>query len=246
MLAVSQVAGIMLAATVVAATASAPPAAVRVVYGVLAGLVGLVGLIAFYRGLATAAMGVVAPIAATAVLVPVAVGLARGERPSSLQGAGIALAILGVIGVSREPGNGPRRIAGGVGFALVAALCFGFALVGLSAAAKGSVLWGALSLRIGGTAPVLAAAALARARAVALPVLSWPLLVLVGVTDSTASFLYGAATTHGLLSVVAVLSSLYPVLVVVLARALLHERLAPAQLAGAAAALGGVALISAG
>ena len=54
----------------------------------------------------------------------------------------------------------------------------------------------------------------------------WPLLVGVGVVDASASILYGAASTRGLLSLVAVLASLYPVLVVLLARVVLHERLA--------------------
>jgi drug/metabolite transporter (DMT)-like permease len=247
-LVISQVAGLTLGVTATAAAGAGPPAASRIVYGVLAGLVGIVGLVAFYRGLATAAMGVVAPIAATAVVVPLVVGLARGERPSVLQDAGIALAIVGVVGVSREPaGTGPRRLAGGVGFALVAAACFGFALVGLSAAAKGGALWAGLSLRIGGTVPVCLVALLAGPRGGArIARRGWAWLVLVGVTDATASILYGAATTRGLLSVVAVVASLYPVLVVLLARGLLDERLATAQLGGAAAALAGIALISAG
>ena len=50
---------------------------------------------------------------------------------------------------------------------------------------------------------------------------------------------------EGLLSVVAVLSSLYPIVIVVLARVLLAERIARPQLAGVAVALTGVALISA-
>ena len=65
-------------------------------------------------------------------------------------------------------------------------------------------------------------------------------------TDVGATLLYGEATTRGLLSVVAVLSSLYPIVIVVLARVLLAERIARAQLAGVGVALAGVALISAG
>jgi drug/metabolite transporter (DMT)-like permease len=74
----------------------------------------------------------------------------------------------------------------------------------------------------------------------------WLLLVGVGVVDTGATLLYSAATTKGLLSVVVVLSSLYPIVIVVLARALLSERIARPQLAGVAVALAGVALISAG
>jgi drug/metabolite transporter (DMT)-like permease len=74
----------------------------------------------------------------------------------------------------------------------------------------------------------------------------WPLLVGVGAGDTVATLLYAAATTRGLLSVVAVLASLYPVVIVVLARTLLNERIARSQLLGVAVALAGVALISAG
>jgi drug/metabolite transporter (DMT)-like permease len=73
----------------------------------------------------------------------------------------------------------------------------------------------------------------------------WPILIGAGIFDTVATFLYAAATTHGLLSVVAVLASLYPVVIVVLARVFLHERVARPQLVGVAIALAGVALVSA-
>ena len=72
------------------------------------------------------------------------------------------------------------------------------------------------------------------------------MLALVGAADTGATLLYGAASTRGLLSIVAVLSSLYPIVIVVLARVLLSERVARPQLVGVAVALAGVALISAG
>ena len=75
---------------------------------------------------------------------------------------------------------------------------------------------------------------------------AWWLLIGVGVFDTSANMLFGLATKHGLLSVVSVLASLYPVILVALARIFLHERIARHQLAGVAVALGGVALISAG
>jgi drug/metabolite transporter (DMT)-like permease len=68
----------------------------------------------------------------------------------------------------------------------------------------------------------------------------------VGVADTAANMFIGLAFTRGLVSVVSVLGSLYPVVLVALARLLLHERIARHQLAGVAVALCGVALISAG
>jgi drug/metabolite transporter (DMT)-like permease len=73
-----------------------------------------------------------------------------------------------------------------------------------------------------------------------------PLLVGVGIADTAANMSVGLAFTRGLVSVVSVLASLYPVVLVALARFLLHERIARHQLAGVAVALGGVGLISAG
>jgi drug/metabolite transporter (DMT)-like permease len=192
-------------------------------------------------------MGIVGPITATAAIVPVAYGLGRGERPSTLQGIGVGLAVVGVIAASLEPGTeGKRRQIGvGVGFALAAAFSFGWSLIGLSRAAPGGVAWAILTMRLAAV-PVGVVLALALQRRVPSSSRGWLLLIGVGVTDVGATILYGEATTRGLLSVVAVLSSLYPIVIVVLARVLLSERIARGQLAGVAVALAGVALISAG
>jgi drug/metabolite transporter (DMT)-like permease len=66
-----------------------------------------------------------------------------------------------------------------------------------------------------------------------------------GILDVTANALYLLAVREGLLSLVAVLSSLYPVATVVLARFVLGERLQPAQLAGLGLGLAGVTMIAA-
>ncbi len=71
-------------------------------------------------------------------------------------------------------------------------------------------------------------------------------MAVVGITILAADALYAVATTLGLLSVVAVLSSLYPVVTIALARLYLHERLTRVQLAGIAVTLCGAAIVSAG
>jgi drug/metabolite transporter (DMT)-like permease len=202
-------------------------------------------LTAFYRGLAVGTMGIVGPISTTASLVPLAYGLARGERPAVHQAIGVALAIAGVVGASLEPiehGRG-RKVGAGVGLALIAAGGFGCSLIGLSKAAQGGAVWATLIMRLVALPALLALAALVRAGGP--PRNLWPLLIGAGVFDTGATLLYAAATTRGLLSVVAVLSSLYPVVILALARVLLHERVAAPQLAGVAVALTGVALVSA-
>lgn len=244
-----QGAGLLLAGAVVAATSRSTPSAAQLAWAALAGAVGILGLSAFYRALAIGTMGVVGPITATASLVPLAYGLARGERPSALQGVGVALAVVGVIGASleRAPERPGRRVAlgAGVGLAVLAAVSFGWALVGLNRAAAGGTAWAVLTMRVVALPLVLALAVALRPRLPASP-RSWLLLVGAGCADTGATLLYAAASTRGLLSVVAVLSSLYPIVIVVLARVLLAERMARPQLAGVAVTLAGVALVSAG
>ena len=245
--AVSQMAGLGFAGAVVLATAHGTPSRRQFAWAAFAGVVGVVGLSFFYRALAVGTMGIVGPITATAAIVPLAYGLGRGERPSSVQGIGVALAVIGVIAASLEPlpeGGGRRRLGIGVGFALAAAFSFGWALVGLSRAAPGGVAWATLTMRIAAVPIALVLALTLQRRAPSSR--GWLLLAAVGVTDAGATLLYAAATTRGLLSVIGVLSSLYPIVIVVLARVLLAERLARSQLAGVALALAGVALISAG
>ena len=78
------------------------------------------------------------------------------------------------------------------------------------------------------------------------PVVGGTAVLLVGVLDSGANTLYALATDHGLLSLVSVLSSLYPLTTVLLAQALLREHVSRHQKVGVIAALAGIALISAG
>jgi drug/metabolite transporter (DMT)-like permease len=245
--AVSQTAGLVFLGAVVLLTAHGAPSRRQFAWAAFAGVIGVIGLSFFYKALAVGTMGIIGPITATAAIVPLAYGLGRGERPSSLQGIGVAFAVIGVVAASLEPppeGGGRRRVGIGVGLALAAAFAFGWALVGLSRAAPGGVAWAALTARIT-AAPIALLLALTLQRR-APSSRGWLLLAAVGVTDACATLLYGAATTRGLLSVISVLSALYPIVIVVLARVLLAERIARSQFAGVAVALAGVALISAG
>ncbi|HZS31141.1 MAG TPA: EamA family transporter [Gaiellaceae bacterium] len=246
-LVVSQVAGLVLVGTLALATQPHVPTGRELAWGCFGGAMGALGLGAFYRALAIGTMGIVGPISATGAVVPVVYGLARGEHPSFLQALGIVLAVGGVIAASLEPlpeGAG-RKITTGAGLALLAALGFGSSLLGLNRVSQAGVVWGTLSLRLTVVPIVLVAALLVRPSTERLrPIL--PLLVATGLFDTGANLLYGASARRGLISVVSVLGSLYPVVLVALARFVLKERIAPPQLAGVAVALAGVALISAG
>jgi len=240
-----QAAGLVVAGLVVLLSGNGTPTWREAAWAGFAGAVGLVGLAAFYRGLAIGTMGIVGPISTTAAIVPLAYGLARGERPAVHQAVGVALAFLGVVGASLEPlpeGRG-RRVGAGVGLALLAAAGFGLSLIGLSKAAPGGIAWATLIMRIVAL-PCLTALAVA-VGPVAPRGRMLPLLALVGLFDTGATLLYAEASTRGLLSVVAVLASLYPVVILALARVVLRERVARPQLAGVCVALAGVALVSA-
>jgi drug/metabolite transporter (DMT)-like permease len=242
-----QTAGLVLALLVVLAARPDTLSTKQYAWAAFAGIVSVGGLSAFYKALSIGAMGIVGPITATAAIIPLVYGLARGERPSALQGVGVGLAVLGVAAASLEPlpdGRG-RKLGAGVGLAVGAALAFGFALIAMSKAAEGGSVWAVTTMRIAAV-PVLLVAAAALGGRPPRTRSAWLILAGAGAADTGATILFGVATTKGLLSVVSVLASLYPIVLVVLARSLLHERVARPQLVGVAVALGGVALISVG
>ncbi len=240
----SQLVGLLALVVWIAASGATRPGG-GLLYAAGAGIAGVVGLGCLYRGLAIGAMGIVAPISATSPIVPLGVSVVRGDSPTALQWAGIAFALGGIVLVSREPGGVGGRVAAGVGLALVAALGFGLFVVGLGEAAKESATWATTTARLSSvTVLVLALAWTHTVPRVSRRLL--PLVVAVGAFDTGANVLIAVATTRGSLGIVAVLSALYPIMTIVLARAVLHERLGPTRTAGGLVALGGAALIAAG
>lgn len=219
-------------------------------WAMLSGIAGVVGLVSFYAALAAGTMGVVSPIAALGVVVPVLVGLARGERPGTLQVAGIVVAIAGVVlasgpELSGRAGARPLLLAG------VAAVGFGLALLAIAEGSRSSTLMTLVTMRATSVTLLVAALLVALGRGfpradLRLGRADLLLVALVGVGDVSANLTFGLASTRGLVSVVAVLGSLYPVVTVLLARVLHGERLGTAQTVGVAGALGGVALIAVG
>jgi len=162
--------------------------------------------------------------------------------------AGIAAAFAGVVLASRELHEDAERAAAGrlsVILALVAAAGFGAYFVGIDRAANESVFWALAASRACATA-MLAGIALVVRPALGAAAAALPVLVLIGTLDLSATILYAFASTEGLLSVVGVLGSLYPVVTILLARALLGERIRRIQEVGVVTALAGVALIAAG
>jgi drug/metabolite transporter (DMT)-like permease len=212
----------------------------------LAGVAGAIGLGALYRGLAVGAMGIVAPISAASPLVPLAVDAARGVVPDALQILGVILVLVGIVTLSRDPRSGSRRVAAGAGLAVVAAVGFGLFVVGLDAGADESAPWAVVAARSASVTLAVTAAVFVTRTSLRPPRALLPVLVGIGVFDTGANVLVAFATTKGAAGIVAVLSALYPIVTVLLARLLLGEQLSVARRVGGAVALGGAALVAAG
>lgn len=248
-LAVSQPAGLVLIALLIVLTGADPISAGKLGIAFLAGVASLGGLAAFYTAMAMGTVSVVAPIAALGVLVPVVVGLAAGESPAPIQLAGLVPAVAGVVVLSHEEtpehDEGARAARLSIALAVVAGLGFGIFFIGLDAAAADRPGWAILAVRVGGITTVLAALLVSRPRLAEVGA-AWPVLVVIGVFDVSATVLIAFASTKGVLPVVAVGGSMYPAFTIALAHSVLGERLARLQWTGVFLALAGVAMIAAG
>lgn len=212
--------------------------------GTIAGAMGLFGLVAFYTALATGQMGIVAPISSLSAVVPVTIGLAQGERPGSVQVTGIVIALIGVILASGPELNG-KVDARPVILAFIAAATFGFAIFFMAKGGQVNPTMTITAMRL--TQVVMVLALVIAVRSIGgLIKKDVPLLAAIGFTDAGANVLFAFAASLGLLSVVAVLGSLYPIVTVLLAWWIHKERLMPIQYLGIAITFCGVALISAG
>ena len=245
-LALSQAAGLLGAVTWVLVAGEGMPSPGDLWPAAGAGAAGAIGLGALYRGMAIGAMGIVAPISAASPIVPLAVDAGRGLVPSAAQWLGIAVVLTGIVLLAREPGGtATSGLAAGVALALVAALGFGLFFVGLDAASDGSVAWTILVVRTTSTLLALSAAVVVSAP-LRPPARLLPMILAVGAFDTLANVLVAFATTRGPAGIVAVLSALYPVTTVLLARVVLAERLDRERRIGGALALGGAAAVAVG
>jgi drug/metabolite transporter (DMT)-like permease len=240
---------VTLLAVLVVGDIGAPPL-VKLLPAAAAGLGGAIALTAFYRALAIGTMSIVAPISATGVVLPVLAGVASGNRPGALQAVGILAAVVGVVLAARErTGVSPPGVArASVGLALLAALGFGGFLLGMRTSAQANVVWALAAARVVSVLALLAVAAVRRQRV--LPerrsISTLAAVLAIGGLDLLANLLYAVASRHGELALVAVVASLYPVATVLLARAVLRERVRRAQELGIVTAIAGVILIAAG
>ena len=239
------------------------PATGPMAWGFTAGLCGGAGLLTFYRALARGPMNVVAPVSALAAAVlPVAAGIARGERLDTSVVVGVLLCLVAIGLVSMEADNGDKSTGTAAGgrrrlldsgpvMAGLSGTCFGIFFILLKEAGDGAGLWPIVGARVGNVALVAAALLVLGLRGVGLgpPVPGRRLIglaLLSGTLDASANVLYFLAAHGGMLSLTAVLTSLYPAITVLLARAAYSERLRTVQRLGMAVAIAGVALVTVG
>jgi drug/metabolite transporter (DMT)-like permease len=245
-LAVSQPAGLVLIAVMIAVFGADPISADKFAIAALAGAASLGGLWAFYAAMAMGTVSVVAPIASLGVVVPVAVGLARGDSPAAIQLIGLLPAIAGVVILSYEEHPEHAGVARrAIVLAILAGLGFGIFFTALDIASPDRPGWAILAVRVGGVAVVAVALLITRPRLAAVSG-SIAVLLVIGFFDVLANALFAVASTKGVLPVVAVGGSMYPAFTIALATFVLRERLARVQWAGVVLALLGVALIAAG
>ena len=240
---------VLVALAVLVATTPVPHLA-DLAWGGAAGAAGVIALVLFYWALGHGAMTVVAPsTAVVGAVVPVVAGLVQGERPHAIALVGIAMAIACVALVSglgeadpQERSATPPRV---LLAAILAGLGFGSLFVLLSRTSSDSGLWPLLAARVV-SVPILVVLVLAtRAR----PGADRRLLALAtvaGVLDMTANVLYLSASRRGLLSIVAVISSLYPASTVAMAFAVDRERVTRSQALGLGLAAVALVLVTAG
>jgi drug/metabolite transporter (DMT)-like permease len=223
-------------------------------FGVAAGMLNAGGLGLLYRGLATGRMGVVAPVTAVvAAVIPIAWGLARGERPTTLTLVGVVVAVGAGGIVAREPDFPDEPPSTDARAALLMALgagtMFGCSFVCFSETADESGYWPVLVARIAAVVMLgVAVAVVTRRRRGSIVPRDHPrpLAISAGLLDITATVLLLTAVREGLVVVVAPLAALAPAFTVIWAWTLLHEPITRHQVVGIGLSLAGLVLIAAG
>jgi drug/metabolite transporter (DMT)-like permease len=211
-----------------------------------AGVATAIALAAFYRGLATARVGVVAPVAAVlGAGLPVIVGIGLAGAPAPLQLAGMAMGLAGVGLVSRSSADGIADRPSGLGIALLAGVAFGAFFVFLGLLEGTAVFWPLAVARLTAVAAIGVAARMRGTQALP-PRSSLPLVAGIGLLDTLGMAGFVLATQIARLDEAAIISSMYPVVTIVLAAAIFRERIGRIQAIGIALAMAAIVLIGSG
>ena len=244
---VSQAFGCVVLAVALAVWPDVTVTAGDIWWGVAGGIGAGVGLMFFYPALADGPMSVVAPTTALCgAIVPLVVGITLGERPSVPAMCGVLMALPAIVLVAHERDAGVAGVRRStVLHAVLAGVGFGAFFVCLSRADSAAGLWPLVGARVGSLGLLAIVLILTRRRIDVAPG-SWGLVIAVGSGDMVANSLYVLAVGRGLLSVIAVIGSMYPASTVILAQVFLGERMQRAQVVGLALAGAALALVAIG
>lgn len=252
----------LLVALVAAPMVGGALAATPLAWGVVSGLGSGLGALFLYRGLARARVTVVAPTSGVlAAALPAGVAVVLGERPAPVTVLGLIIALPAVWFISGGgDGSDQDTRPSGITDGLLAGVGFGLLFFALDQAGDSAGLWPLAAGQAAALGLVTVVALLSLRSPVSASTTSsvatdgheipvrpwWPLAVATGVLGSAATMLFYASTTIGLLTVAAVLTSLYPAGTIVLARVVLDERISRRQGFGLALAGCAVVLITLG
>ena len=224
-----------------------------VLWGGLSGVVGSVAILTLYAALAIGPMSILSPLTAViSAIVPVTWGLLQGERLSMLGYIALGIALVAVVLVGFVPEKGAVRPSmRGVGYAVISGVLIGVLLILLNQAPSDSgllpLVFNRASYLVILWAIVLVLVIRGRMRhdppgPRIRPVL--PLIIGAGISDSLANTLIIIGLRLGDLSVIAVLTALYPAGTIALAAIVLKERIAAVQWVGLGLALVAAAMLA--
>lgn len=241
--------GGLLGSAALALVVTGDPTLGDLLWGALSGVGAGFGSAFLYRGFATGRMGVVAPVSAVgAAVLPVVVGFAIGERPAALVWVGLLLALPAIWLVAQAPAEGTAATAGlaeGLLDGVLAGAGFGLLFVAIGQVPEDAGYWPLAVAQGTGTVVIMVVAVAMRVawrptRATE----GWGLVA--GLLASAAQLLFLLSTQSGLLTVAAVLTSLYPAFTILLAAVVLKEAIFRHQAVGLVLAGVSVALVAAG
>ncbi len=241
----TQVVGMVAALAMAAGSGEPVPRGADLGWAAATGVAGVIGMTSLYRGLAVGRMGVVAPTTGVlAAVIPVTVGFATEGVPPTPVLIGIVAALVAVVLVTRAPGHGGGRPSG-IRWALTAGIAIGLFNVFVGQFSGAGAFGPLVVIR------------LVQVTILTILILAWrqpwrmereivPKLVAIGLLDMTGNACFILAVLTGQLAIAAVLSSLYPVVTVLLAVAVLRERVTSSHVFGIGLTAVAIVLIGAG
>lgn len=219
------------------------------VAGVVAGLSGTFSFVCLYKSFTLGPISLLAPVAAVlSAVIPTLVGVFRGESMSVLNAVGVAVSLVAIVLVSQDRagarmvGPNSRSLALGFGLAALAGTGFSIFFLALAETEPAAGLWPLVVARVV-SVPVVSLIALVATGSLVVATGNARLLLMGGLGEAAANVCAMVAYQRGPLSVAAVLSALFPVSTVILARLVFSERLRTHQWSGVFLAVGAIPLV---